>query len=726
MGAVVRRILLALLACLPAFGAIITSNATGGGDWAAGATWVGGVAPGIGDTAIIAVGDNVHITTTVTVGASTGAATLAAITLGTTGTFTVDSGGTLNVRGDISRGVDAHLPSATAFTVGAGGTFAWDSSVSGTAYAVIDTGNTYRPIVFAGTSADCAYSATTRLRSGTTCATVTSILTGSGVNGSFGNSAQTFEGDIQWDYAAISNCGTASVPCAHVRNSTFTTPNFSHFWVAHSSITLSGKLAGFGGADYNVRWNDFSAGLNTVNYVDISIADGGSALSKVMTDNAFDLGRQFTNMTTWTLDRNYLGCFVCETYSVASLNDGRATTESESYMRIPHDTATPSGTGSYLYFFYDNSTGTSDNPHFWFPFTTALFTGGTISWSNLIFESSDDVTIDSGEAVQITQNPSTATVVSVSNSLLLPSKTQHGTAEIASLTGNNTLANLTVIFDHWAVAPSGAFGAIQVDEGTNITDITVGSFRASIVADLSGGAATGLKMNEAPDHQAAPRVDVCAPANCDYNDGFNLALTKTCAGCTNQGRSYMSAWTVTPGAHDITGDPQYVSTHRRLATWDTLGPPARAACTAWGTGVTYTPGTCVSVNNGAGVYQGDTINYFYISTAASHTSGASTKPDSGASWRTDWEYASAQDLRGAFVLGTTYSGDSPVKALIKWVQGGWTPTNATFRITFPGDTNMVTNLGPVQMTSACGSIQGACSIPKLPACGIIMITCGIP
>jgi len=37
----------------------ITSNGTGGGDWSAGGTWVGGSAPGAGDTATIAVGDTV-------------------------------------------------------------------------------------------------------------------------------------------------------------------------------------------------------------------------------------------------------------------------------------------------------------------------------------------------------------------------------------------------------------------------------------------------------------------------------------------------------------------------------------------------------------------------------------------------------------------------------------------------------------------------------------------
>lgn len=51
--------------------AAIQSNGTGGGDWSAGATWNGGVAPGEGDTAQIVSGDTVTIDSTITVGDDT-------------------------------------------------------------------------------------------------------------------------------------------------------------------------------------------------------------------------------------------------------------------------------------------------------------------------------------------------------------------------------------------------------------------------------------------------------------------------------------------------------------------------------------------------------------------------------------------------------------------------------------------------------------------------------
>lgn len=42
-------------------GAVITSNGGGGGNWSVGGSWVGGVAPGIADDAIVAAGDTINV-----------------------------------------------------------------------------------------------------------------------------------------------------------------------------------------------------------------------------------------------------------------------------------------------------------------------------------------------------------------------------------------------------------------------------------------------------------------------------------------------------------------------------------------------------------------------------------------------------------------------------------------------------------------------------------------
>ena len=67
---------LLLLGAPPLEAAVRTSNGTGGGTRATGTTWVGRVAPGAGDDAIIAAGD------TVTLG---GATSITNVTINSTG-----------------------------------------------------------------------------------------------------------------------------------------------------------------------------------------------------------------------------------------------------------------------------------------------------------------------------------------------------------------------------------------------------------------------------------------------------------------------------------------------------------------------------------------------------------------------------------------------------------------------------------------------------------------
>lgn len=101
-----RQIILTAIACcllaVNAWGAAITSTATG--SWNQGGTWVGGVAPGDGDTAVIASGHTVTIPdgATVTVGTS-GATGTTAITISNTGKLVIggSASGTLICRGDI-------------------------------------------------------------------------------------------------------------------------------------------------------------------------------------------------------------------------------------------------------------------------------------------------------------------------------------------------------------------------------------------------------------------------------------------------------------------------------------------------------------------------------------------------------------------------------------------------------------------------------------------------
>jgi hypothetical protein len=116
-----RTLILSILACGLAFGTTITSNASG--NWATGATWVGGVAPGNGDSAIIANGHTITIpiSTSVTVGTSpTTSGTAAIATSSTSGTGKLIVNGTLIYKGPIDLSADT--------VVGPGAVLTHDSS----------------------------------------------------------------------------------------------------------------------------------------------------------------------------------------------------------------------------------------------------------------------------------------------------------------------------------------------------------------------------------------------------------------------------------------------------------------------------------------------------------------------------------------------------------------------------------------------------------------------
>jgi hypothetical protein len=111
--------------------------------------------------------------------------------------------------------------------------------------------------------------------------------------------------------------------------------------------------------------------------------------------------------------------------------------------------------------------------------------------------------------------------------------------------------------------------------------------------------------------------------------------------------------------------------------WDTkyLG---HATGAAWATSTGYTVGQIVSDTH-AGYYQSQPINFRCI---VAHTSGSTTEPNVGASWHSDWEFASNYDLRMATAAGTTYTdgaigcaGCTAIQALMKWVRRGHVPQN---------------------------------------------------
>jgi hypothetical protein len=654
---------------LSAFGAAITSNVVSTA-WSATGSWVGGVVPGNGDTVTIANGANIHVTDARTVGASPASGSTAAIALGTSGTITIDSGGSLNVRGDMSAGTGS---TTTALLVSGGGTFTWDSTAApaGTHYTLVLPFQGWRPVIGLGTSTSCAYNPNTRAFEGATCAIITSLLTGSGVSGNFGHAANSYEGNFACDYCAISNLGDSVNSSLYVasNDAALTPPPNLHLY--HTSLKGSSTMSGYYSINVNLHNFDISSPVpGPLNSTSVFFQSHTSfPLTGLNISDGVIESMQLQTMPispAWTVTRMFFSGNG-SIFNMNAVNDADASNFNENIYTTFYngEIAIPSRVNDYAYFF-GNVTGL-DNPHF--NATPFNLSGGTATSSHTICESPDSVTTDTGEcALWIPGGTASPTLLAMTKYLLLPGKNQQATSEFMALVGTSS-ANNSYTLNH-GVSISRP-GAIQFDE-TGTTVATINSVRGTIMADLTGASASAYKLLTL--NPASPSADRCLI--CDYNGGYNLLSTQTCTNCTNQGNGYAIKSSAVLGTHDIdvihggaNSNPRFLDTHRRFATWDTKGFPNRATGTAWVTATAYAVGQTISVAN-SGTYFGDSINY---TCTVAHTSGATTKPDSGASWRTNWEYTSVQDIRAALVNGTTYAGSSPAKALIDWVGAGWQP-----------------------------------------------------
>jgi hypothetical protein len=409
------------------------------------------------------------------------------------------------------------------------------------------------------------------------------------------------------------------------------------------------------------------------------------------------------NLRDVTFTNNYSGplCAMGAQYAWAQVSDNlfRQTNATDG-------TVHPTGDMSFAYVLRDAYPASGgDNPHFLMGNSNSnLPTGYTMS--NIVFEDVDDVTLDSGEGFGLTANPTAAMQYKLINSIVLPSKTGRSVAELGTILSG--VPNAIQSFDHntWFGGAPGSgsglngFGALQMETGVASTG-NVASLQANVIYGPASGTAQFFKVLPKTDTSSMTQ-DVVTPANADYNAAFNTTATASCTNCVNQGNGYVGKWSATPGTHDLNNtNPRFADSLRNIALWDTkyLGNPLG---TTWSvSSVAYAVGNVVS-HSAAGVYGGLPVNFRCI---AAHTSGATTEPDMGTAWRTNWEYASLSDLRTAILTGKTFTdgaigcvGCPPVRALIKWVQRGVTPQNLVlYGYTFPGDANAVKNPGAVPM-----------------------------
>jgi hypothetical protein len=679
-----KIIALFFVASLPGWGAACTLAATAP---LSTATWTGSgctgaFTPGNGDTVIIPNGKTLTVDQNWTIGASGANNTTAAILVNGTGQVEISGGITLRTRGDMLTA----SPSGSitnAYVLDAGSALIFDSS-----QAVSPTTTRYREgNVFA------AYQGFAANGTSGVHVTITSDNTNGALNGQFRSGDNT----VGSNYRA---CGD---PC-----------NLGGliFVARYTDFSHIGDGNAFGEA-FAWNWAAGGGGINdpytmqhdTFDYVGVNSAYVQAITALLIDSNVFTNSLGTSNMLLWghattgtlpvisnnvfdkrfndgdggcngngayvgvTFSGNYFANGVCPNPSSTSL------AVSDNFMRLVDYMDRVDYTGSVLgdYFFVD-AMG-ADNVHLF-----GLPVDVTSTATGLIWEVPDDYTTDSGEAVG-TWSKTVGHGTVVQNAIEVPSKTGIGTMELSAFTSarpDPTWGPLSLLHNTWPASHS--FGMMQMNEGgaalapvaaleSNLAWSTGGTYCKVSTFD---GAVPLLNSVTLADYNSADQYVVLNSVS------TRCSVTCSNAVCANQGNGYIGDWTSTPGAHDVTAEPYFADPFlRNVAMWDTryLG---HATGTTWQTSTSYTVGQIISDSH-TGYWQGQPINFRCI---AAHTSGATTEPNVGASWRSDWEFASLADLRSAIPAGTTYTdgaigcaGCTAIQALVKWVRRGFTPQN---------------------------------------------------
>lgn len=282
-----------------------------------------------------------------------------------------------------------------------------------------------------------------------------------------------------------------------------------------------------------------------------------------------------------------------------------------------------------------------------------------------------------------------------------PSGLHYGTADATSTT---TTINCTG--KSWPTTATEQFSA---SGGAKVVITVSGSGDPPVgeVRDVSSNTATSVTVSSpfsaAPDSGSCQFrvfvVDTIAAANADYNAMYNVRNgtvydSNGSNGISKHGYEGMSCTSPsTIGTHDLdlgTGSgitsagPKFVDPTRgpHNFTRYLLEQGLSSEPSAWVTSTSYSVGNRVK-NSNASWFNNESLWYRCI---AAHTSGSTTEPGVGASWRTNWEFdfldiVNTQTAAAATITDSSLglSSASYIKAMYTWVRAGWAPTNTALR-----------------------------------------------
>ncbi len=667
------RLLCVILLSVSAWAASYT--ATSSGNWAVTSTWGNSGPPGDGDTITINDGVTVTVSDARIIGTS-GANGTIAVNTSNSGALVIALGGQLQVRGDVQYSVGGGANTTAYLIVQAGGIFEWNSSL---AVSPATTQYTAHP--------DGAYGFRLFITTGTATSHAIVRSNAGGGNGYWRLQGANIGGGYLLQYTDFLRIGDAVNPAFSIKS--FSDHSNSTPWDAtHNTFTSCGIAPNGGDVggeavwrhSHNVHTGSLGSqilsrpGSSDTSHLCIYKGFPAGCLSggiREMNANVFDI-RTDTNFdaTDFTIHSNYFAdrlgiCISCapfHTWWYFQNNFYRVPVSDSEFMYLMGDSRDN---------FWLLDEPISNNPHGTVP---GAASGQTMSGE--IVDHAGQIT-QSISAFFILGSTSPSNAYALKDSILLPNASGTASFWLASmLQGAGSTYTLSV--DHnTAIMTTGSTG-VYTAHGTTPAPNNPGqlsSYRDNILWNPVAGDQP-YKL-QAYLHW---NMDVCAPAMCDYNDGFNT--TSGGGGFTNGGNGYADNFSSTPGQNDLSVDPMFTDSTRNMATFDSayLGN----AQPAWDSGTSYNPGDMVSSTDAA-LWNGAVVNYRYTNGSYAGTSCGSANPKPGlftATARACWEWATLFRVREAVASQTLFDdqtigahGVDLINVLILWIRAGFSPRN---------------------------------------------------
>lgn len=503
------------------------------GNWNAGSTWTGGVAPLAGDT--VTINHAVAVTADAVVGVSpaTDDAT-PAIRVNSPGALTINAGIKLTAKGDLN------LNNAI-LTLGAGATIEFDSSGAAAP-------TTTRYDLQIGT----AHSSTAKLVVNGTSASRAQILAKAGAGiARISDGGFIDGGAVDATYCVFTRCGNAANDGFNLYPSNSNTIKFSNCefnTCGKLNFTVYPSTSAVVTFDY-CTWKTTPASecANFQSYNSL-----GTGTRRI--DNCvFDKLVQFYPAEALTITNNYFGGGVGFTQPASG---GFAAFAQN--LIVLNGTNSPVNLGGFLSqnnFWLHNVTG-EYNPHF---VDVAYWTGAYVVDGD-IFESASTLNQASGTPFEgdciLVGTPAGTSTIEVKNSLVLQNhaSTPVASGNLVTALGASTVT-LNIHNNTTAMIPN--FGAITVGETYAGFTGMITNLKDNIFWDSS---ARGWKVNDSGTNDNISNL--VTATNCNYNGG-NTYL----AGSNGNGYNALEFSSGTPGANDLNQSPAFVDSTRNLQKW---------------------------------------------------------------------------------------------------------------------------------------------------------------